>query len=106
MLWERGPSTVRAVQGRLQGGYTTFLKLLQIMTEKGLVRRQEQDRAHIYEAAFSRQEIQTSLLDDLMDRAFGGSAAQLALRALESERTTPEDLEAIRRMLAERDTGV
>src|SRR2546428_2767350 len=83
VLWSRGPSTVRDVHEELNRraptGYTTVLKLLQIMTEKGLVVRDEAQRAHIYEARHSEQKTQRQLLSDLADRAFGGSAAKLVL---------------------------
>ena len=77
MLWTHGPSTVRQVVEVLDRdtGYTTVLKLLQIMTEKGLVVRDEAQRAHIYESRYSEQKTQRQLLSDLVDRAFGGSAA-------------------------------
>ena len=107
VLWRHGPATVRAVHEQLGGGYTTYLKLLQIMAEKGLVTRSEADRAHIYRAVPSEHEVQTSLLGDLMQRAFGGSAAQLALRALETQRSSPEELAQLRAMLdrAEREAA-
>src|SRR5205085_9928803 len=104
VLWERGPSTVRDVHDDLSHtqatGYTTVLKLLQIMTEKGLVVRDESQRAHIYEARASAQKTQRQLLTDLMERAFGGSSAKLVMQALaSSKRTSAEELEAIREML-------
>ena len=86
VLWAKGPSTVRHVLDALNEervtGYTTVLKLLQIMTDKQLVARDESDRTHIYRASFSEADTQRQLLDDLMDRAFGGSAMQLVMRAL------------------------
>src|SRR5881296_3848689 len=103
VLWERGPSSVRDVHDSLSSeqttGYTTVLKLLQIMTEKGLVVRDESQRAHIYEARYSQQKTQRQLLSDLADRAFGGSAAKLVMQALSGRKTNPEDLEAIRNLL-------
>jgi len=103
VLWDRGPSTVRDVHDDLNRhattGYTTVLKLLQIMTEKGLVVRDEAQRAHIYEARHSEQKTQRQLLSDLADRAFGGSAAKLVMQALSGRKTNPEDLEAIRNLL-------
>jgi len=104
VLWERGPSTVRDVHDDLSStqatGYTTILKLLQIMTEKGLVVRDESQRAHIYEARYSEQKTQRQLLTDLMERAFGGSPAKLVMQALSSSRrTSAEELIAIREML-------
>ncbi len=105
VLWEQGPSTVRQVQEILARsrptGYTTVLKLLQIMTEKGLVRRDESERTHVYQARSSAQQTQRQLVSDLVERAFGGSAASLVMQALASRRATPEELEAIRRLLDE-----
>ena len=103
VLWERGPSTVRDVHEELNRdgatGYTTILKLLQIMTEKGLVVRDETQRAHIYEARYSEQKTQRQLLSDLADRAFGGSAAKLVMQALSGRKATAEELGAIREFL-------
>src|SRR6059058_2799231 len=103
VLWERGPSTVRDVHDDLSHtqatGYTTVLKLLQIMTEKGLVVRDEAQRAHIYEARYSEQKTQRQLLADLVDRAFGGSPAKLVVQALSGRKTTAEELSAIRDLL-------
>jgi BlaI family transcriptional regulator, penicillinase repressor len=109
VLWKRGQSTVRDVHEALsahrQIGYTTVLKLLQIMTEKGLVVREEEARAHVYQAAHSRNEAQQSLLGDLIDRAFGGSAQKLVMQALSSQPATPEELAEIRRLLDELEEG-
>jgi predicted transcriptional regulator len=103
VLWERGPSTVRDVHDELNEhaptGYTTVLKLLQIMTEKGLVVRDETERAHIYEARYSEQKTQRQLLSDLVDRAFGGSAAKLVLQALSGRKANSDELNAIRNLL-------
>src|SRR5437879_13522142 len=103
VLWERGPSTVRDVHDELNlhtaTGYTTVLKLLQIMTEKGLVVRDETQRAHIYEARYSEQKTQRQLLLDLPDRAFGGSAAKLVLQAPSGRKTSAAELSAIRDLL-------
>jgi predicted transcriptional regulator len=106
VLWERGPSTVRDVHEAFASqehgtGYTTVLKLLQIMTEKGLVVRDESQRAHIYEARYSEQKTQRQLLADLMERAFGGSPAKLVMQALSSKKASAEELEAIRETLAQ-----
>ena len=105
VLWERGPSTVREVTDALQEergtGYTTALKLLQIMTEKGLVQRDDSWRAHAYEAVASAETTQRQLVTDLLDRAFGGSPRQLVLQALSAKRASREDLAEIRRMLDE-----
>ncbi len=103
VLWDRGPSTVRDVHDELNRhavtGYTTVLKLLQIMTEKGLVVRDETQRAHIYEARYSQQKTQRQLLSDLVDRAFGGSAAKLVMQALSGRKASTEELSAIRTLL-------
>jgi predicted transcriptional regulator len=103
VLWERGPSTVRDVHETLSSsqatGYTTVLKLMQIMTEKGLVVRDESQRAHVYEARHSEQRTQRQLLADLADRAFGGSPAKLVMQALSGRRTSAEELNAIRELL-------
>jgi predicted transcriptional regulator len=93
VLWERGPSTVRQVHDVLSkdrpAAYTTALKLLQIMTEKGLVRRDETDRTHIYHSRLSEEQTQRQLIRDLLDRAFGGSASKLVMQALAARRSTP-----------------
>ena len=103
VLWERGPSTVRDVHDELNlhtaTGYTTVLKLLQIMTEKGLVVRDETQRAHIYEARYSEQKTQRQLLSDLVDRAFGGSSAKLVMQALSGRKANPDELTLIRNLL-------
>lgn len=101
VLWDQGESTVREVQERLgtTTGYTTALKMLQIMFDKGLVERDESSRAHVYRAARTRETTQRSLVGDLLDRGFGGSAETLVLRALEERRSTPEELDRIRALL-------
>ena|SRR5689334_3456765 len=103
VLWQRGPATVRDVHEELNRdgntGYTTILKLLQIMTEKGLVVRDETQRAHIYEARYSEQRTQRQLLGDLADRAFGGSAAKLVMQALTGRKASAEELGEIRELL-------
>jgi predicted transcriptional regulator len=101
VLWARGPSTVREVaeaMGR-QAGYTTILKLLQIMTDKGLVRRDESARTHVYAAAESEDRTQRRLVTDLLARAFDGSAAKLVLHALSSGKASPEELAEIRSLI-------
>ena len=109
VLWQRGPSTVRQVREELARtrptGYTTVLKFLQIMTEKGLVRRDETDRRHVYEARASRQRTQRQLVKDVLDKAFGGSAAELVAQALTAGRTSPQELEQIRKLLDELERG-
>ena len=103
VLWERGPSTVRQVHDVLSrerpNAYTTALKMLQIMTEKGLVRRDETDRTHIYHARLSEEQTQRQLVRDLLDRAFGGSASKLVMQALAARRATPEELGEIRKLI-------
>ncbi len=105
VLWRRGPSTVRDVHEELvrenATGYTTILKLLQIMTEKGLVVRDESERAHVYEAAYSEQRTQRQLLTDLAERAFDGSAAKLVMQALSGRKTSAAELDQIRQLLDE-----
>ncbi len=103
VLWSRGPSTVREVQEVLgaqrEVGYTTALKLLQIMHEKGLVGRDETMRTHVYEAAVEQEQTQNALVGDLVDRAFGGSASALVLGALSANPASREELAEIRRLL-------
>ena len=107
VLWDRGPSTVRQVHevlGRERpAAYTTALKLLQIMTEKGLVERDDRDRTHVYRARLSKEQTQRQLVRDLVDRAFGGSASKLVMQALASRRASPDELREIRRLLDEHD---
>lgn len=109
VLWDRGPSTVREVQDALgaerAAGYTTVLKLLQIMAEKDLVRRDESARAHVYAARVPETQTQRQLVRDLVDRAFGGSAAQLVVQALSGRRASAEEIERIRRLLDEIEGG-
>jgi predicted transcriptional regulator len=107
VLWRRGPSTVRQVHEALgrPAGYTTVLKLLQIMTAKGLVRRDESERTHVYRASLSEGRTQRQLVKDLLDRAFGGSARQLVLQALGGGQASPEELAQIRQLLDELERG-
>jgi BlaI family transcriptional regulator, penicillinase repressor len=104
ILWERGPATVRelfeAVNKKREVVYTGVLKLLQIMTEKGLVERDERERAHVYRAAISQADTEARLLRELSERFFAGSAAQLALRALEIEQASDTELDAIRKLIS------
>lgn len=108
VLWARGPSTVRQVHDVLSrerpAAYTTALKLLQIMTEKGLVRRDDRDRTHVYEARLTEEQTQRQLVRDLVDRAFGGSAAKLVVQAL-SGRATAAELGEIRKLIEARREG-
>jgi predicted transcriptional regulator len=101
VLWTRGPSTVRQVTEGLgkDTGYTTALKLLQIMTEKGLVVRDESSRTHVYAPAFTEGETQRQLVSDLLERAFGGSASKLVLQALASKKASREELAEIRKLI-------
>ena len=103
VLWERGASTVRQVHEALAGtretGYTTTLKLMQIMTDKGLVKRNETARTHVYSPLAGQEQTERQLVQDLVDRAFGGSAAQLVLRALSADGTTDAELREIRKLI-------
>ena len=106
VLWERGPSTVREVHAAVSSRrpvqqYTTILKLLQIMTDKRLARRDERQRAHVYQAAQPREWTQRQLAGHLLQRAFGGSAKSLVIGALAARKATPGELAEIRRMLDE-----
>ena len=105
VLWSRGPATVRevheAIAARKPTQYTTILKLLQIMAEKGLVRRNEKQRAHIYEAARPREWTQRQLAGDLLQRAFNGSAKSLLMGALSARKASKQELLEIRRLLEE-----
>lgn len=109
VLWRLGPSTVREVHESLsasnRSGYTTVLKQLQIMTDKGLVVRDEAQRAHVYVPRLSEQRTQRQLLGDLVERAFGGSPAKLVLQALSSSRATAQERRAIRALLDELEEG-
>lgn len=107
VLWTRGPSTVRQVAEVLdrEAGYTTVLKLLQIMTEKKLVVRDESERTHVYQAAYTEEQTQRQLVSDLLDRAFDGSAAKLVLQALASNKASPEELDEIRQLLNQQRGG-
>jgi BlaI family penicillinase repressor len=109
VLWQRGPSTVRDVYNVLVHsrpvGYTTVLKLMQNMTDKGLVHRNESQRAHIYEALAPRDATQKQLVRDLLDRAFSGSASSLVMQALSARHTSSEELAQIRKLLDEYERG-
>ena len=103
VLWTKGPSTVRQVNDVLSAsrdtGYTTTLKLMQIMAEKGLVTRDERDRSHVYAAKLPQDQTQRQLVTDLVDRAFGGSAAALVLQALSAHPASPDELVEIQRLI-------
>jgi len=109
VLWQLGPSTVRQVHDVLMRdrptAYTTALKLLQIMADKGLVARDETDRSHVYSATVGESETQRQLLDDLMARAFRGSAMTLVMQALSGAKATPDELARIRQLLDEHEEG-
>lgn len=103
VLWERGPSTVREIHEALSGekdtGYTTTLKILQKMTDKGLVKRDESSRSHVYRPVLRAEQTQRQLVRDLLHRAFAGSPGQLVLQALSEKKASPEELTEIRRLL-------
>jgi predicted transcriptional regulator len=105
VLWERGPSTVRDVHAALNEkkptGYTTVLKLLQIMAVKGSVRRNEEQRAHVYEACQPADKTKSQLAGDVLQRVFQGSASQLMVHALAGRRTSQQEIEELRRLLDE-----
>jgi len=105
VLWTHGPSTVKQVHARLlrrpRRGYTTVLKLLQIMSEKGLVERDDRSRAHVYSARAGEEETQRSMTGDFVDRAFGGSAGRLIAQALSARPASKEELDEIRRLLGD-----
>lgn len=107
VLWAHGSATVREVMQALDAdqGYTTVLKHLQIMLDKGLVTRDESGRAHVYTAAAEEVDTQQRLVDDLLDRAFSGSAETLVMRALSSDGVSREELDDIRALLDEMDDG-
>jgi BlaI family transcriptional regulator, penicillinase repressor len=105
VLWERGPSTVREIHEALRGaketGYTTTLKILQRMTDKGLVRRDETRRSHVYSAVRRAEQTQRQLVRNLLRAAFGGAPAKLVVQALSEETVSADDLAEIRRLLDE-----
>lgn len=106
VLWEKGPATVRelhdAINLQRTVVYTSVLKILQIMTEKGLVEREESGKAHIYSATASQEETQNQLLRDLSERLFSGSATQLAMHALAMQPASAEELEEIRTLIEQK----
>jgi len=106
ILWDRGPSTVRDLYQEINTtralGYTSVLKLLQIMTEKGLVEREESGKAHIYHPAATQNETQDQLVRDISERLFAGSAAQLAMHALALEPVNDQELEALRSLIEQK----
>lgn len=101
-LWRLGPSTVRDVHDALSDrnvGYTTVLKLLQLMTEKGLVTRDERERSHVYRARREAAHVQRRLVANLLERAFAGSTSSLVMHALEAGKTSPGELRKIRELI-------
>jgi BlaI family transcriptional regulator, penicillinase repressor len=105
VLWERGPSTVREVHEALSAkrpmGYTSVLKLMQIMTTKGTLRRNEEQRAHVYEAVEPAEKTKRQLALDVLQRVFEGSASDLMMHALAGQKASKEEIEEMRRMLSE-----
>jgi predicted transcriptional regulator len=103
VLWDRAPCSVRDIHDVLAQakpvGYTTVLKLLQIMTQKGLVERGKQGRGHLYRPSSSRPQTQKRLVDDLVDKAFGGAVGQLVMQALGGRKASPAELAELRRLL-------
>jgi len=103
VIWQQGPSSVRQVNDVLsmkkKVGYTTTLKLMQIMNTKGILDREEKGRMHIYSATFKEKETQKLLLDRFIDTAFGGSAMQLVMQALGKQETTPEEMEELKKLI-------
>jgi BlaI family transcriptional regulator, penicillinase repressor len=111
ILWKHGPVTVRLVNEELsrkkneEVGYTTTLKLMQIMAEKGLVIRNEESRTHVYEAGVTEETTQKHLVDRLLNLAFGGSATKLVMRALGTHKASKEELKQIRKLLDQMEGG-
>ncbi len=104
VLWDKGPSKVREVfeaLGDKNVGYTTILKQLQVMFEKGLVTRDDSDKSHVYKASLGEEATQATLLDHLLESAFGGSRSKLFLRALSNKKVSKKELSEIRKLLSE-----
>lgn len=103
ILWDRGPCTVRQVHEAMEQasgtGYTTTLKLMQLMLDKGLVKRDASQRSHVYEAAIPAEQGQSQVLDDLIDRVFSGSAQRLLVRALSDKAMSHEELSDLRKLI-------
>ena len=103
LIWQHGPSSVRFINDELNEtkkvGYTTTLKIMQIMNEKGLLEREEEGRMHIYRAALKAEETQKQLLDRFVETAFGGSSMQLVMQALGKHTTTPEELKELKKLI-------
>jgi BlaI family penicillinase repressor len=113
VIWTHGPSTVRSVNDKLNGelsgeksiGYTTTLKIMQIMAEKGLLTRNESQRSHMYAVAAPKEQVQKQLLDRLLDQAFGGSALKLVMQALGGHKASSEEIARIRELLDRMEGG-
>ena len=109
ILWEKGPSTVRLVNEVLnqekETGYTTTLKLMQIMAQKGIVTRDETSRTHVYKPAIERKNVQETLLNKLVDAAFSGSASQLVMQALGQGKASQAELEEIKKLIEKLEGG-
>ena len=105
ILWRRGPLTVREVHDELKReraiGYTTVLKIMQVMAEKKIVTRDESERSHVYSPAVEEKSVKRRLVSELLDKAFDGSAAQLVMQALSDKRASQEDIRKIRKLLDE-----
>ena len=103
VLWRKGPQTVReiypALKRKREIGYTTVLKTMQVMAEKGLVSRDESERSHVYRAAVPEKSVKRRLVSDLLDRVFEGSSASLVMQALSAKRASPEDIRKIKELL-------
>lgn len=110
VLWQRGPCTVRQVHDELSQhrdtGYTTILKLMQIMTDKGLLIRDESERSHVYRARVKESVTQKQLVKDLVSRAFGGSTEKLVMQALSSKKASAQEIADIRKLLDKLEGGV
>lgn len=109
LIWKHGPSTVRQINDLMNGsrvvGYTTTLKLLQIMTQKGIVRADKTDRSHIYSALLKEEETQQQLVEQLLQAAFGGSAKKLVMQALGNKKTSQAELEEIKLLIRRLEGG-
>ena len=109
ILWEFGPSTVRFINDRLKRdkkvGYTTTLKIMQIMTEKGMLSRDTEKKTHIYTSLISQKDAQQQMLDKLLNTVFGGSAQKLVLQALGNHKSTKKELEEIKKIISEMEGG-
>jgi BlaI family transcriptional regulator, penicillinase repressor len=114
VLWEKSPETVRFVNDELNKrrnpedkeiGYTTTLKIMQLMLDKSLLTREIVERSHIYKPSVSQEITQTQVIKGVVDNAFGGSASSLVMRALGSGATKPEDLEKIKALIQEIEAG-